>query len=62
MRTPLLLPLLAALSLPLLSEAPAPAPPTLLGFAVTGSATLGSQYIFRGLSQTDGQPTVQAEI
>ena len=62
MRTPLLLPLLAALSLPLLSEAPASAPPTLLGFAVTGSATLGSQYIFRGLTQTDGQPTVQAEI
>jgi len=39
-----------------------PAPPALLGFAVTGSATLGSQYIFRGLTQTDGKPTVQAEI
>ena len=45
MRTPLLLPLLAALSLPLLAEAPAPAPPAILGFAVTGSTTLGSQYI-----------------
>ncbi len=39
-----------------------PAPPALLGFAVTGSTTLGSQYIFRGLTQTDGKPTVQAEI
>ena len=39
-----------------------PAPPAILGFAVTGSTTLGSQYIFRGLTQTDGKPTVQAEI
>ena len=60
MRTPLLLTLLAPLGLPLLAEPPAP--PALLGFAVTGSATLGSQYIFRGLTQTDGKPTVQAEI
>ena len=60
MRTSLLLTLLAPLSLPLLAEAPAP--PAILGFAVTGSATLGSQYIFRGLTQTDGKPTVQAEI
>ena len=62
MRTPLLLPLLATLSLPLLAEAPAPAPPAILGFAVTGSATVGSQYIFRGLTQTDGKPMVQAEV
>jgi uncharacterized protein (TIGR02001 family) len=44
---------------------PAPAPassPSILGFAVGGYATLGSQYIFRGLTQTDGQPTVQAEL
>jgi uncharacterized protein (TIGR02001 family) len=33
-----------------------------LGFALSGSTTLGSQYIFRGLTQTDGQPTVQAEL
>lgn len=37
-------------------------PPSLLGFALTGSTTLGSQYIFRGLTQTDGKPTVQAEL
>ena len=41
---------------------PPPAPPSLLGFAVTGSTTIGSQYIFRGLTQTDGKPTVQAEL
>lgn len=39
-----------------------PAPPSVLGFALTGSTTLGSQYIFRGLTQTDGKPTVQAEL
>ena len=47
------------------SPAPAPAPPTppsILGFALTGSATFGSQYVFRGLTQTDGKPTVQAEL
>ncbi len=50
---------------PVAAPAPAPAapaPPSFLGFAVTGTATLGSQYIFRGLTQTDGRPTVQAEI
>ena len=41
---------------------PAPPPPAILGFALTGSTTLGSQYIFRGLTQTDGKPTVQAEL
>ena len=39
-----------------------PAPPSVLGFALTGSTTIGSQYIFRGLTQTDGRPTVQAEL
>lgn len=53
----------AAFSASLAAQAPAPpAPPSLLGFAVTGSTTLGSQYIFRGLTQTDGKPTVQAEL
>jgi uncharacterized protein (TIGR02001 family) len=33
-----------------------------MGLAVSGSTTLGSQYIFRGLTQTDGKPTVQAEL
>jgi uncharacterized protein (TIGR02001 family) len=47
----------------LFGQAPAPAaPPALLGFALSGSTTLGSQYLFRGLSQTDGKPTVQAEL
>ena len=39
-----------------------PPPPAILGLALTGSATLGSQYIWRGLTQTDGKPTVQAEL
>ena len=57
-----------ALAMPLLAEAPPaaapapPPPPAILGFALTGSTTLGSQYIFRGLTQTDGKPTVQAEL
>jgi len=69
-RRPLIIPLAAALAAHLLAQAPAtpaaaptpPAPPSILGFALTGSTTLGSQYIFRGLSQTDGKPTVQAEL
>lgn len=56
------LPMLAMGPLLLAQAAPPPAPPSLLGFALSGSTTLGSQYIFRGLSQTDGQPTVQAEL
>jgi uncharacterized protein (TIGR02001 family) len=68
MRKPLAL--IAALASGLAAQTPAPAqapppppaPPSLLGFAVTGSTTLGSQYIFRGLTQTDGKPTVQAEL
>jgi uncharacterized protein (TIGR02001 family) len=59
--------LFAALATHLLAQsqpapAPAPAPPAILGFAVSGTATLGSQYIFRGLTQTDGKPTIQGEI
>ena len=44
------------------SPPPPPAPPSLLGFAVSGTASIGSQYIWRGLTQTDGKPTVQAEL
>ena len=68
MRIQSLLATLALLGSTLSAQTPAPAapappaPPALRGFAVTGSATLGSQYIFRGLTQTDGKPTVQAEI
>lgn len=68
MRFPFDLPLGAALTAHLMAQTPAtpatspPAPPSLLGFALTGSTTLGSQYIFRGLTQTDGKPTVQAEL
>ncbi|WLT31081.1 TorF family putative porin [Geothrix sp. PMB-07] len=60
-----LLPILGVLSVNLAAQSPAaapPAPPTLLGFAVSGSATIGSQYIFRGLTQTDGKPTIQGEL
>ncbi|HEY3270242.1 MAG TPA: TorF family putative porin [Geothrix sp.] len=64
------LPLLATMAAHLAAQSPAPQPapaappppPAILGFALTGSATLGSQYIFRGLTQTDGKPTVQAEM
>ncbi|MBI4912451.1 MAG: hypothetical protein HY823_06920 [Acidobacteria bacterium] len=59
------LPIAAASSL--LAQAPPPSPPpppppSVLGFALTGSATLGSQYIWRGLTQTDGKPTIQGEV
>jgi uncharacterized protein (TIGR02001 family) len=58
------LPLLGAMAVGQAAETPAPtpAPPAILGFALSGSTTLGSQYIFRGLTQTDGRPTVQAEL
>ncbi|HJV38230.1 MAG TPA: TorF family putative porin [Geothrix sp.] len=66
MRIPLALTLGAALAVQLMAQTPAtpppPAHPSLLGFALTGSTTFGSQYIFRGLTQTDGNPTVQAEL
>ena len=60
--------LAVALAAPLLAQssaAPAPAPPpppSILGFALTGSATIGTDYIFRGLTQTDGNPTIQGEL
>ncbi|WP_243382251.1 TorF family putative porin [Geothrix alkalitolerans] len=50
-----------ALPLSLSAESPAP-PPAILGAALSGSATFGSQYIFRGLTQTDGKPTIQGEL
>ncbi|WP_026852152.1 TorF family putative porin [Geothrix fermentans] len=63
MPPPRFLPLLAVLAADLAAQAPAaPPPPSLLGFTLGGSATLGSQYIFRGLTQTDGKPTVQGEL
>ncbi len=60
----------AALATGLVAQSPTPPaappapppPPSILGFAVTGSTTIGSQYIFRGLTQTDGKPTVQVEL
>lgn len=66
------LPLAAALTAHLMAQSPAPAPPpaapatpappSILGLALTGSTTIGSQYIFRGLTQTDGKPTIQGEL
>ena len=64
------LPLAAALTTHLMAQSPTapapapapPAPPSILGFALTGSTTIGSQYIFRGLTQTDGNPTIQGEL
>jgi len=44
------------------TPATAPASPTLGEFRLSGSSTIGSQYVFRGLTQTDGKPTVQAEL
>lgn len=37
-------------------------PPKTASFGLTGSGTLGSQYLFRGLSQTDGKPAIQGEL
>jgi uncharacterized protein (TIGR02001 family) len=64
--------LLAAITAGLAAQAPVapapatppapPPPPSILGFALTGSTTIGSQYIFRGLTQTDGKPTIQGEL
>ena len=65
MRFRLHLALFAAVALAAQSPAPPPAPPpppSILGFALTGSSTIGSQYIFRGLTQTDGRPTIQGEL
>jgi uncharacterized protein (TIGR02001 family) len=64
--------LLATLTAELAAQTPAtpapavppapPPPPSILGFALTGYSTIGSQYIFRGLTQTDGKPTIQGEL
>lgn len=63
MRHRLLLTLLSASGAFLVGQTAPPAPaPAVAGFALTGTATLGSQYIFRGLSQTDGKPTIQGEL
>lgn len=63
MPPPRFLALLAVLAADLAAQAPAaPPPPSLLGSTLGGSATLGSQYIFRGLTQTEGKPTAQGEL
>lgn len=63
MRLPSPAPLLALLSVNLVAQTPPPpAPPSILGLALGGSATFGSQYIWRGLTQTDGKPTIQGEL
>lgn len=50
----------AACSLPLaVSAQPAPAAAPASPHTVTGNVSLGSEYIFRGLSQTNGKPTLQ---
>lgn len=59
----LLFPPLLASALAVQAPAPAaPKPPEIAGFALTGSATVGTQYVFRGLTQTDGKPTIQGEL
>ncbi len=60
------LPVLAAMTAHLAAQSPGappapPPPPSIQGFGLSGSTTIGTQYLFRGLTQTDGKPTVQAE-
>ena len=58
-----MLPLAAILAIHLSAQAPV-APPSSPGtqrIALSGMATVGSQYIWRGLTQTDGKPTIQGE-
>ena len=72
MHSPKALFLVAALTAHLVAQSPAapapapapapPPPPSILGFALTGSTTIGTDYIFRGLTQTDGNPTIQGEL
>lgn len=57
MRVPSALVLSGCLGAVLAAQSAAPA-----GFALAGSATLGSQYVWRGLTQTDGKPTVQGGL
>ena len=50
---------------PVIPPPAVPAPstlPSILGFVLRGSSTIGSQYIWRGLTQTDGKPTIQGEL
>ena len=56
------LPLAATLGACLAAQSPAPPSPSFLGLALGGTATLGTDYVFRGLTQTDGNPMVQAEL
>jgi uncharacterized protein (TIGR02001 family) len=44
------------------AAAPAAAPAPTPEFTVTGSAAIVSQYKFRGLTQSDSKPTVQASV
>lgn len=62
MRLLKVLPLLVFAAGHLAGQAPSPPAPSLLGFGLSGSATFGSQYLFRGLTQTDGKPTLQGEL
>lgn len=50
--------LLLATAAPAMADETAPAP----AFKITGSATLTSDYRFRGLTQTDGDAAVQATV
>ena len=51
---------LAGASLPALAQDAAPTGP--FGGNISGSITLGTDYVFRGLSQTDDNPTVQGGL
>jgi uncharacterized protein (TIGR02001 family) len=53
---------LAACSLSSLAQTAPPSAPAGYGFTLSGFATFGSQYLFRGLTQTDGKPTIQGEL
>lgn len=52
--------LCAAGALPLAAQAQAPAPEP--DFTISGNLTIGSDYRFRGFTQTDYQPTIQGGI
>ena len=56
------IPIVAALTLAssvAYAQAPAPAAPPTPDWTVTANVLLGSEYIFRGISQTGGKPTIQ---
>ena len=52
----------AACSAPLLALAQAPAAKAEPEFTISGNLTIGSDYRFRGFSQTDYQPTIQGGV